>query len=83
MKLKRFEELNEEIGRSTRKYTEDDNNQFSDKNFPTPYGNNPDPKRRHNAAAFDEFENELRDLIDGYSIFLSQEEMKEAINRVI
>lgn len=72
MKLKRFEELNEKGDQFT-----------ADENFPTPYGNNPTPKPRHNEAAFDEFENELRDLIDGYSIFLSHEQMKEAINRII
>jgi hypothetical protein len=72
MRLKKFEELNEK------------GNQFTaDENFPTPYGNNPAPKRRQNAVVFDEFENELRDLIDGYSIFLSQEEMKDIINKVI
>ena len=40
-------------------------------------------RRKQPTVVFDEFENELRDLIDGYSIFLSQEEMKDIINKVI
>jgi len=51
--------------------------------FSNEYSEEESPKKKLNSTVYKEFENELKDLLNGYSIFLSRDEMIDIIKKII